>query len=157
MGKIFSENLSLNGNLYSSNFLANPIRDTRTISGTDHYSGDRQENLFWWEGKGVINNLERGERIFLFKTKEFYQGSVIKTLEEALILFDKTNDWKGIKPKIVDYPSIIDRSLDFMYKDAMPKDNEIIPLITPTVLNFNELVKKGFVADKKGQINLNLD
>lgn len=148
---------------YSSRFLANHRTDKRIVSGSDHYSGDREENLFWWEGQGSIKcdavalnlGVERGTRLFLFKTKEFYEGSVIDTLEKALILFDITND-RGLIPKIVNYPLLIDETLWRMYNSAIPNENEIIPTITPPVLNFDELVKKGLVVDETKQINLPL-
>ena len=43
-----------------------------------------------------------------------------------------------------------------MYNSAIPNENEIIPTITPPVLNFDELVKKGLVVDETKQINLPL-
>jgi len=59
-------------------------------------------------------------------------------------------------PKIVNYPLLIDETLWRMYNSAIPNENEIIPTITPPVLNFDELVKKGLVVDETKQINLPL-
>jgi len=147
--------LNLEGNKYKSRFLADKFE--RSFETGDHYT-THKENVFWWGGQGSITNKEdNSNRVFLFNTKEFYKKSVIKNLEEAIIFFDITNDWRGRKPEIVDYNSVIDEALEIMYNKVAIKQNGILSMITPPVLNFDDLMKKGLVVDETKQINLPLE
>ncbi len=145
------EELILEGNKYKGRFLAAEGKNRRWRGS--HYS-EHLVDTKYWEGKGIITDKETNEeRSFLFKTEE--KDYSCDGLEDEIMDLKR---WPSYDiPKIIRKEKIVDLILQSMYEDTKNrKDEEIIPTVYPPTLKMEELVEKGLVAEKSGQIRLPL-
>jgi hypothetical protein len=121
------------------------------LGGGNSESGDRYEIRFWYEGVGEIKSLEGKLEKFLIKTYERRDDN-FKNINESFHL---------------DYDNVInERKIYALFLDhiwncvLLNTDNKIIPFINLKEINFknlylDDLIEKGYVAEKDGSIKLN--
>ena len=142
--------LFLMGNRYEGRFLGK-IKKGKKWTGSEYT--EAYVDIEWWCGEGIIKDKEIGEeRRFFFETKskEYNLGS----LEHEIVCFDRREPY-DIRPKIVNYPAVVDLELEVMYEEAKNReDEEIISTVSPTKLEIEDLVERGLIAEESGQIRI---
>lgn len=143
--------LILEGNRYKGRFIANEKKGEFWTGS--HYS-EHQEERYWWAGTGVIEDKQTNEKYrFLLETQT---GRMEMGLEQSILCFDEHQSHDE-NPNITDYPAVVDLALKALYEDVKnSEDEEIIPIVGPTILKFEELVEQGYVSEVSGQRRLQL-
>jgi len=132
----------IEGEKYRGRFKGHVVRSKYKVR-------DEIKSNSWWEGVGVIIEKNADNRyIFEFTTfGTFY--SIPNSLDKLILNFSDNSD-KEVEDK--DFPELRDYVLENMVKQVKNFNKEMIPSIILFPHKREDLVRKGFIPDEKGQM-----
>ncbi len=141
----------------SERYICHVIADYHQgVSSCCSECGDR--DVSWYGGTGRIIRKNTEESVtFNFQTEHLYEHGRW-TLREAIIGFPDQDRVAQYRITLLQgaYPKILDYSLERLFEQALASEDDI-PTCYITKINEHELIKRGWMVGKGGEIKMGLD